>query len=95
MRLQAVGFIAGYVQQSFDLTFKFWAVGTALAALLVLPPWPFYSRHPVRWLPQVTTPPASRQSQGGEQQLQQHGGKEAAAGPSSAHKRGVAGDDRG
>lgn len=45
-----IGFFAGYVQQDFRLTFHFLAAGSSLAALICLPDWPWWNRHPVAWL---------------------------------------------
>jgi uncharacterized membrane protein YgcG len=48
--LQVVGFFVGYIRQDFTPTFYCWAAGAGLAAVLTLPPWPLYARHPVQWL---------------------------------------------
>ncbi|KAI9704686.1 MAG: hypothetical protein M1820_005434 [Bogoriella megaspora] len=52
--LSAVGviaFIVGFVLQ--DIRFSLWAGlgGTALAFIVVVPPWPFFKRNPLQWLP--------------------------------------------
>lgn len=44
-----VGFIYGYVEQSFDLTFKSWAAGLVISMLLCVPDWPMYRRNPIEW----------------------------------------------
>ncbi|KAL1935908.1 hypothetical protein VTP01DRAFT_42 [Rhizomucor pusillus] len=46
-----VGFVAGYATQSLQTTMLVFAGALGLAALLVLPPWPMYNRHPQKWLP--------------------------------------------
>ncbi len=45
----AVGIVWGYVLQQFSQTVYILAAGLALAALLTVPPWPFYRRNPVKW----------------------------------------------
>jgi len=57
----AVAFIVGYVLQDIKLAFFITLGGTALTFLLVVPAWPFFNKHPLRWLPvrggaQVTVP---------------------------------------
>lgn len=47
----AVGFVVGYAQGSFRTMVWINAAGLALTSLLVLPNWPFYNRHPLKWLP--------------------------------------------
>lgn len=42
--MQSIGFIIGYMQESFGLTSRIWLVGVALAMLVVVPPWPFLLR---------------------------------------------------
>ncbi|XP_065842730.1 signal peptidase complex subunit 1-like [Oscarella lobularis] len=44
-----VGFIWGYVCQRFSQTVIVVAAGFVLSCILILPPWPFYRRHPVKW----------------------------------------------
>ncbi|CAG8580113.1 14340_t:CDS:2 [Ambispora leptoticha] len=51
------GFLIGFQLQSLLLTFQIFAGGVALAALFVLPPWPFYNSHPIRWLEEKQTNP--------------------------------------
>lgn len=49
--LQVVGFIHGYVEQSFKVTFTYWLIASLVAALLTVPGWTvLYHRHPVKWL---------------------------------------------
>lgn len=47
----AVSFVVGYATASFATMVQINAAGLALTALLVLPDWPFYKKHPLPWLP--------------------------------------------
>ncbi|EMR69859.1 putative microsomal signal peptidase 12kda subunit protein [Eutypa lata UCREL1] len=52
--LSAVGvvsFLIGFILQDIALALKIGLGGTALTFLLVVPPWPFFNRHKVEWLP--------------------------------------------
>lgn len=49
--MQVVAFVVGCVLQNIHLTLYTGLVGTALTFLVVVPPWPFFNRHPVKWLP--------------------------------------------
>jgi len=51
-----VSFIAGYSQGDFQLMVQINAAGLLLTALLVLPSWPFFNRHPLPWLPPLNPP---------------------------------------
>ncbi|KAF8645359.1 hypothetical protein AX16_007862 [Volvariella volvacea WC 439] len=51
--LQVVSFLAGFSLQSLRVTFSIFGGSAVLLALVVLPPWPMYNRHPVRWLPAI------------------------------------------
>jgi signal peptidase complex subunit 1 len=65
----AIGFVAGYWQNSFLLSLEFLAVGTLIAAVVVIPDWGFYNKHPNKWttLPDDTTErSAPKQAQGGK-----------------------------
>jgi len=46
-----VAFIVGYVFQSIESTLYIGLGGTALAFLLIVPPWPYFNKNPVKWLP--------------------------------------------
>jgi signal peptidase complex subunit 1 len=48
---QVVCFIIGYILQDITLALKVGLAGTALVFLVIVPPWPFFNRHPVKWLP--------------------------------------------
>ena len=41
--------MAGYVQQSFLLTFYIFSAGIVVALLVCLPDYPFYNTHPLPW----------------------------------------------
>uniref|UniRef100_A0AAV1TET1 Signal peptidase complex subunit 1 n=1 Tax=Peronospora matthiolae TaxID=2874970 RepID=A0AAV1TET1_9STRA len=43
--------IHGYFKQDFTSALHAWMVATVVSALLILPNWPIYNRHPVKWLP--------------------------------------------
>ena len=51
-----VGFVAGYMQQSFRATFQIWCVGFLLAGVLSMGGWPWLRRHPVKWLESIDDP---------------------------------------
>ncbi|KAI0660199.1 microsomal signal peptidase subunit, partial [Cubamyces menziesii] len=46
-----VSFIAGFALQSLQVTFGLFALFVVLLSIAVIPPWPMYNRHPVKWLP--------------------------------------------
>mmetsp|Transcript_7352 Transcript_7352/g.12185 ORF Transcript_7352/g.12185 Transcript_7352/m.12185 type:complete len:81 (-) Transcript_7352:175-417(-) len=50
-----VGWVVGYFAQNFTYVFYAWAFGTAISVVLCVPDWPFYNRHPVKWLDQIPT----------------------------------------
>ncbi|KAK3944691.1 putative signal peptidase complex subunit 1 [Diplogelasinospora grovesii] len=47
----AIAFFVGYFLQDIKLTVFVALGGTALTFLVVVPPWPFFNRNPVKWLP--------------------------------------------
>lgn len=47
---QAIGWIYGFVHQSFLQTFYIWACGLGVSVVLCVPDWPFFNRNPVKWL---------------------------------------------
>lgn len=49
--LQFVAFAVGYFLQDIKLAVFIALGGTALTFLIVIPPWPFYNKNPVKWLP--------------------------------------------
>lgn len=48
---QAISFIVGFVLQDIKLALYVGLLGTALTFVVVVPPWPFFNNHPVKWLP--------------------------------------------
>ncbi|KAF9467576.1 microsomal signal peptidase 12kDa subunit, partial [Collybia nuda] len=46
-----ISFIVGFALQSLQVTFTIMGGATVLLALLVIPPWPMFNAHPVKWLP--------------------------------------------
>lgn len=46
-----IAFIVGYITQDIKLAVYIGLGGTALTFLVVVPPWPFFNKHPVKWLP--------------------------------------------
>ncbi|KAF5647776.1 microsomal signal peptidase 12kda subunit [Fusarium sp. NRRL 25303] len=46
-----VSFVVGYFLQDIKLAVYLGLGGTALTFLVVVPAWPFYNKHPVKWLP--------------------------------------------
>jgi len=47
----AVSFIAGYAMSSFLLMLQINGIGLVLTCIAVLPDWPIYRSHPLKWLP--------------------------------------------
>ena len=48
---QAVAFFVGYLHQDIKQALVIGLGGTVFAFFLIVPPWPFFNRHPVKWLP--------------------------------------------
>lgn len=46
-----VSFIIGFALQSLRVTFGVFAVVNIVLFLVVIPPWPMFNQHPVKWLP--------------------------------------------
>ncbi|KAL2164554.1 hypothetical protein VTH06DRAFT_3771 [Thermothelomyces fergusii] len=56
----AISFLVGYFLQDIKLAVYIALIGTAAVFVLVVPPWPFYNRNPVKWQPVGgITPPAN------------------------------------
>merc|ERR1711979_188752 len=47
-----IGFVAGYIQQEFRITFLFLATGGGISAVICLRDWPWWNRNPLEWLPE-------------------------------------------
>ncbi|KAG9249201.1 microsomal signal peptidase 12kDa subunit [Calycina marina] len=56
-----VSFLYGYFLQDIKLALLIGLGGTVLTFLLVVPPWPLFKAHPVKWLP---APEENKSSQG-------------------------------
>jgi len=63
-----VALIAGFLQQDIYLTVWIGLAGTALAMLLVVPPWPVYNQHPQPWFGSRTSLPPGGIVVGGQVQ---------------------------
>ena len=59
-----VGFIAGYLEQSFRLTFNIAAVGLGIAVVVCVPDWPFFNRHPLPWQVPVKALEGAKEGEG-------------------------------
>ncbi|KAI3399885.1 hypothetical protein diail_5396 [Diaporthe ilicicola] len=46
-----ISFLVGYILQDIKLAVYVALGGTALTFLAIIPPWPFYNKNPVTWLP--------------------------------------------
>ncbi|TFK27273.1 microsomal signal peptidase 12 kDa subunit [Coprinopsis marcescibilis] len=57
-----VSFIAGFAAQNLRVTFGLYAVIVLILAVVVLPPWPMFNQHPVKWLPAASSPSDSKSS---------------------------------
>ena len=60
-----IGFLFGYAQQDFSGMLTMFGGSLALAALLTVPDWPPYNRHPVKWLPPRDAAPGGKAGRGG------------------------------
>ncbi|KAI0911951.1 microsomal signal peptidase 12 kDa subunit-domain-containing protein [Ustulina deusta] len=47
----AFSFLIGFFLQDIALALKIGLGGTALTFLVIVPPWSFFNKHPVKWLP--------------------------------------------
>ena len=45
-----VAFFTGYVLGSFQMMLLIYAGGVVLTTLITVPNWPFFNRHPLKWL---------------------------------------------
>lgn len=45
-----VAFVSGCVLGSFQLMLLIYAGGVVLTSLITVPNWPFFNRHPLKWL---------------------------------------------
>mmetsp|Transcript_16782 Transcript_16782/g.28776 ORF Transcript_16782/g.28776 Transcript_16782/m.28776 type:complete len:86 (-) Transcript_16782:482-739(-) len=49
----AISWIVGFLCKDFKLMVQICGAALALTSLVVLPAWPFYSRNPLNWLPNL------------------------------------------
>ena len=61
------GFAGGLYTQSLKNLFIIYASGVCLTALVTIPDWPFYNRHPLKWLDPVTPPPPTEGQPAGDE----------------------------
>ncbi|EKG16101.1 hypothetical protein MPH_06667 [Macrophomina phaseolina MS6] len=52
---QIVAFVVGYSTQDIALALWILLAGAALTFVAVVPPWPFFNKNPVDWLPAQST----------------------------------------
>ncbi|XP_019462474.1 PREDICTED: probable signal peptidase complex subunit 1 isoform X2 [Lupinus angustifolius] len=45
-----IAFVTGYVLASFQLMVLIYAGGVVFTSLVTIPNWPFFNRHPLKWL---------------------------------------------
>ncbi|KAJ5466728.1 Microsomal signal peptidase Spc12 [Penicillium diatomitis] len=50
-----ISFLTGYIYKDIHLTLWTGLAGTLFTALVVVPPWPFYNRHPEKWVGGLAT----------------------------------------
>ncbi|KAK1284249.1 putative signal peptidase complex subunit 1 [Acorus calamus] len=60
MQVMLVGFaisafVVGYSMGSFQTMLLVYAGGVALTTLVTVPNWPFFNRHPLKWLEPIET----------------------------------------
>ncbi|KDR72879.1 hypothetical protein GALMADRAFT_252206 [Galerina marginata CBS 339.88] len=55
-----VAFCVGFAVQDLRITFGIMGFATVVLALVVIPPWPMFNRHPVKWLPVADRKPKSQ-----------------------------------
>jgi len=51
LRISVLSFFIGFALQSLQTTFALFGASILVLALLIVPPWPIYNAHPVKWLP--------------------------------------------
>ncbi|SHO76464.1 Similar to S.cerevisiae protein SPC1 (Subunit of the signal peptidase complex (SPC)) [Malassezia sympodialis ATCC 42132] len=54
-----LGLIVGYDLQDVAVAMYLFGAGFVLALLVCVPPWPFFQRHHVQWLPASSPTPSS------------------------------------
>jgi signal peptidase complex subunit 1 len=61
--MAVIGFIVGYVKESFELTMMIFLGGVAVAMLICVPDWRLFRGPPLPWLPSGTTARPQQQMQ--------------------------------
>ncbi|CAK7269127.1 hypothetical protein SEPCBS57363_003447 [Sporothrix epigloea] len=56
----AITFLAGYILQDIKLSVYIALAGTVITFIVIVPPWPFFNKNPVKWLPVGGGKPNSR-----------------------------------
>ncbi|KIJ62402.1 hypothetical protein HYDPIDRAFT_94532 [Hydnomerulius pinastri MD-312] len=51
-----ISFVLGFAMGSLRVTMGTFSLSTLALSLVVLPPWPMYNKHPVKWLPAQEEP---------------------------------------
>ncbi|OJA14647.1 hypothetical protein AZE42_02673 [Rhizopogon vesiculosus] len=55
-----LSFVVGFTLSSLKITLSTFALSTVALSLVVLPPWPMFNKHPVKWLPSQEHNPKSK-----------------------------------
>ncbi|XP_020214028.1 probable signal peptidase complex subunit 1 [Cajanus cajan] len=50
LAFSVIAFATGYIMSSFQMMILIYAAGVVLATLVTVPNWPFFNRHPLKWL---------------------------------------------
>jgi len=53
--ISILSFLAGFILQSLQATFVLFGGSVLVLTLVIVPPWPAYNTHPVKWLPSKGT----------------------------------------
>ncbi|ESW35741.1 hypothetical protein PHAVU_001G260900 [Phaseolus vulgaris] len=48
--VSVIAFTTGYLMASFQMMILIYAGGVVLTTLVTVPNWPFFNRHPLKWL---------------------------------------------
>ena len=57
--MQFLAFLVGFITQNIHNTLWIGLGGTALTFVVCVPPWPFFNKNPVQWLPSTKTTSAA------------------------------------
>jgi Microsomal signal peptidase 12 kDa subunit (SPC12). len=49
----SIGWVYGYMEQDFSYVFYAWVVGMVISLILCVPDWPWFNKHPIKWLEAV------------------------------------------